>query len=286
MDSEQKTKQMQEAKDFVRSKFDYVDWPTPVLEPITAGRFNKKPIEGHYALCDANNGEFFQFVSEKYSLITNEEIVQLVHDAIEPLKTKFGEPQYKFLFPGNDSKSKFILKVDWPSLKKDVRIGDPVSPRITIKNSYDKTWKHSYDFGILELVCANGLAIPKSKEYKAKRHMGDVFNLNIAEDFNFFLEKFDDTLNLISQWDKVALDTEKYDNLWVQLPFSEKEKETIEELPIIGYNYTLEQRKKEKVTLWDVSKATTQFISHEMKSQIRAEDISSKVSTIINKNIQ
>jgi len=267
--------------DGVRERFPEVEWPTPVKEPIWTGRFDKKPIEGWYALRDQNNQNLFQFVSDDYALVFNEEIVDKAVTAVDELGDTFGEPKFAFKFFKDGAR--FKLNITFPDAQKNIALKDPVAPTLSLKNCYDKSRKFIFERGAMELVCTNGLVVPRFKDMIQKKHIGDFDVPDIKQELVNFIEGFDHTTAIWQKWTQTKIDKFQVAEIWEAMPFSEKEREKIEALPLIGDGKTLGSSTDGSVLLWDLNRATTQYLTHEMKSSVRADEAGPIIANIISK---
>ena len=75
---------------------------------------------------------------------------------------------------------------------------------------------------------------------------------------------------------------EEIDALWEQMPFSLNEVGKIKEMKLMGDNKTILQLVEgNTATVWDINRAATQYLTHEVKSSIRTLVDTEKVSNIL-----
>ena len=269
---EQAEKQM-EIVDGIRKRFSDTSFPNVRRENLYFGMPKKDNyLEGHQVIMGGDNA-IYSFVSDAYTLIRHEVVLDRVMKTLEAFPAK---PNVRLFFPNNGAK--MLIRVDFEneSQKIAAKIGDKISPSIRIKNSYDKMWGLQIGFGARELVCSNGMTVFKETGFAKKKHMG--FNINadllfgdhknnfLHNEITTFFDSFKDQLSLFSEWQKVTLQANDYEELKTKMPFSEKEHEHIEQMPLIGRKLTVnDMLKKNGLTLWEYNRAGTQYTTHELQ---------------------
>lgn len=269
---EQAEKQNQIITD-VRKQFSGTVFPEIKRENLYHGMPKKDNyLEGYQALAN-DQGEVYSFVSDAYTLVRHEVVVDRV---MHTLKDFPSEPNVQITFPNNGAKMLMRIEFEKEFQKIAKNIGDKISPSIKIKNSYDKHWGLQIGFGAKELVCSNGMTLFKVISKKKKKHIGCTINADLLfsdgkENFLYkemskFFDTFKEELEMFSSWNNVKLNEEKYTQLKKEMPFSEKEHEHIEQMPLIGRNTTIEDMlKNNNLTLWEYNRAGTQYTTHELE---------------------
>lgn len=269
---EQAEKQNQIIAD-VRKQFPDVVFPEVKRENLYHGMPKKDNyLEGYQALIN-DQGEVYSFVSDAYTLVRHEVVVDKVMQTLKDFPTK---PKVALHFPNNGAKMLVRVEFENEFQKIAKNIGDKISPSIRIKNSYDKGWGLQIGFGAKELVCSNGMTVFKETARKKKKHIGHNINVGLLfgdEKENFlcreitsFFDTFKHQLDMFSNWNEVKLGANDYEELKGEMPFSDKEHEHIEEMPLIGRDMTInDMLEKQNLTLWEYNRAGTQFTTHELE---------------------
>lgn len=258
-------------------------WPNLIKESVFRGK-NRELIPNSFALSDHKTGQTFSFVTGEYEVLLHEEVAGTLYDAIDALKDKW--PDYKITHEFLQGGAKYIGKVVFMTDQKPVKLGDPVAPFITIKNSYDKTWARDVAFGATQLVCTNGLVRPVVKGKNRQKHIVGTTVGQMSEIIEQYLTvDFPEVLETWKNWSSINVTMEEAEKLWAQMPFSLSEVGKIKDLKLMGDNKTILQLVEgNTATVWDLNRAATQYLTHEVKSPLRTLIDTEKVSTILTRN--
>lgn len=258
-------------------------WPNLIKESVFRGK-NRELIPNSFALSDHKTGQTFSFVTGEYEVLLHEEVAATLYDAINSLKDKW--PEYKITHEFLQGGAKYIGKVVFMADQKPVKVGDPVAPFITIKNSYDKTWARDVAFGATQLVCTNGLVRPVTKGKNRQKHIVGTTVGQMSEIIEQYLTvDFPEVLETWKNWSSINVTMEEAEKLWAQMPFSLSEVGKIKDLKLMGDNKTILQLVEgNTATVWDLNRAATQYLTHEVKSPLRTLVDTEKVSTILTRN--
>ena len=258
-------------------------WPNLIKESVFRGK-NRELIPNSFALSDHKTGQTFSFVTGEYEVLLHEEVAGTLYDAIDALKDKW--PDYKITHEFLQGGAKYIGKVVFMADQKPVKLGDPVAPFITIKNSYDKTWARDVAFGATQLVCTNGLVRPVVKGKNRQKHIVGTTVGQMSEIIEQYLTvDFPEVLETWKNWSSISVTMEEAEKLWAQMPFSLSEVGKIKDLKLMGDNKTILQLVEgNTATVWDLNRAATQYLTHEVKSPLRTLVDTEKVSTILTRN--
>lgn len=270
-------REMERKVEMVREKFPEVPWPNAVMEPVFTGRLEKKLIPGRKAVLDSNSGEVFSVVSDNYTLVPNEVVVYHICEALGWDQ----EYDYNFRFPNNGGK--FLGTVVLKDKNMEVGKEDFVSPSIVFKNSYDSVWKYELLYGAIRWVCANGMIAGTVQERIKQKHRRDVLTTeNVQQHVQTYLDIYADQVNRWKKEQAMKLSKELLDGITKKAAFTEAQWRKIVHLPIIGQEGTLEARVQQNdATVWDLRSAMTQFITHEVKSDIARVDLGVRTDQII-----
>lgn len=278
--------ELQAKVDLVREKFPNVPFPNPTREPLWYGRRGRDRIDGAWSIVDnTTNPEehviFAKCVSNIYGLRFHEEVVYAMMETVAELP-EFGEPEYRIVLPEIAQGGKMRLRIKFPDVDYTIRNGDTVNPEISVFNSYDLGWKLRGSFGAFRLICSNGLMIGEKWAQFAKRHLDSLSVSELVESVKGGMVEFSEQTNQWKRWAELKLNDDRYAILWEELPFSEKERERIEELPEEGTKLLLpDALRKGELTLWDFNSVVTQYVTHEIESDLRKADVEPQVATVM-----
>ena len=283
MTATERAQQVWETRKRMREVYPEERWPQLIKESVFRGK-NRELIPNSFALSDHKTGQTFSFVTSDYEVVLHEEAAATLYDAVEALKEKW--PEYKITHDFLQGGAKYVGKVVFMSDQKPVKKGDPVAPFVTIKNSYDKTWARDVAFGATELVCTNGLVRPVEKGRNRQKHIVGTTVGQMSEIIEQYLTvDFPEVLETWRNWSEIKVTMEQIDELWAQMPFSLTEVGKIKEMKLMGDNKTILQLVEgNTATVWDINRAATQYLTHEVKSSIRTLVDTEKVSNILTRN--
>ena len=105
-------------------------------------------VDGYKALVDADTGRVFNMVTEEYKLVTHEETLGLVDEALAN-HPELGEYTRTISLPdgGARMRANYVFgDVDY------VVDGDILHPELTAFNSYDGGWAHKFKLGAFRVL--------------------------------------------------------------------------------------------------------------------------------------
>lgn len=264
----------------IREKFSLQagHWPEVHKEPIFWGRLGRERIDGRWALIDRSqeNPTYFNVCSDDYLIVPYEVIVKMASDVAEAQKDKYGPASYDLRTYKNGGR--FKMRIDFKETGATIQ-GRKNIPEYNVYSSLDLGKQYNSNWGWQDLVCTNGMIAFKPQNSFKSRHIHSLGEQNISEDMTRFLADFGDTTGILEKWAHTQLTDKMYTQIWEDLTdpknkvFSVAQKEKIEALPIIGKGGTILEIPKKDRTLFDLQLATSQFVTHELKSEVRRDDI-------------
>ena len=263
----------------IRKRYPNIYFPDPSLEPIWYGRRPEKQVEGKFAIVDQNKENVFGICSEYYRIIPYEDIVSLPETVFDNIKGKHGNATVTLNTLNNGGKLKILARLlDVPF---EIKKGDIVNPTISIRTSYDLGWKMTCEFGAFRLVCSNGMKVGKVFGKYAKRHLISIEPEKITETILNGMELYNQQTDAWKKWAKTKVPEVAYNTIWQALPFSENEKAKVEKLAETGTQKTLEDKKwRDQISLWDFHSVISQYVTHEVNSDIRRVDLEETVAKV------
>lgn len=273
-----------EIKKDVQSRYPNIVFPSVVMEPIWWGRRPNNRVNGKFAIVDQNNGNVFNIATDAYKPIYHEEVIHLVEEAAKSLP-EFGTPQFKVNMLANGGKLQ--VHVSFPDVQFDInpKVGDLVRPSADIFSSYDLGWKYGGRLSGERLVCTNGMTTGQLFDSFKKRHLTSLDPQELAATLNNGLLKFSDQTDLWRRWANEKMIASEYETMWTEeLPFSAPEREKIEALPETATKLLLPVALKSgELTRWDFYNVIQQYVTHEIRSELRQIEISPTVTKAFEK---
>lgn len=264
----------------IHKQFPDITFPEPVMEPVWYGRLKHKAFPNRKAILDLNTGKEWDIVSNEYHLITHEEVV---HDLLSSVPEEFGAPKVSIKMWADSARIRVSLTFpDVPGKERfEIKAGDMVEPRISAYSSYDRSTYQGVAFGALQQVCTNGL-VAFREEKKRRKHIlsSRVRPEELTNDVKQFLTDFSSTTDLWREWANRTLAKLEFDEVMTALPFSEAETTRIKELPLMN-NDGKNILQLDKITLWDVSSAATQFARHEVRGEQRSMELEGQIAAVL-----
>lgn len=272
--------EVQAIKVEVSEKYGIV-FPNVELEPLWYGRREKARVDGRFAIVDQNTGIVFNVCTEAYRPVPHELIVKNLEDAALA-HPEFGKPDIKVQLLADGGK--IIVTAEFPEVTYEVKKGDILNPNIAVKSSYDLGWKYGFEFGAFRLVCSNGLKVGEVFDSFKKRHLQTLDTNILSNSLGDGMLRFSEQTELWQKWANTRVLDDVYSSMWEVLPFSKAEKEKIEQTKAFGSSLLLpEALKSGDLNVWDFYNMTTQYLTHDVDSELRKVDTGTKITNIFEK---
>lgn len=274
----QKEEEKMAQREEIREKFPHINFPNPVLEPIYFGRTHKTQVQNKKLIRDANTGTQYAIVSNKYHKVHHEDVLR---NLISAIPDEFGEPVFDVNLL-NDG-ALLAAEATFPAIASNIN-GSEQNLMVRIGNSYDTSLMLNWDWGAKELVCSNGLVAFVKKDASRARHLqGPITQMELQAHLTKVLETYSEQNDIWLKWSKRQLSELEFTNILEELPFSEKEKDSLIEIPIMNHDNT-PLSKIEKPTVWTINSAATQFAKHNVTSEKRSLELEGKIAKSIANN--
>jgi len=145
---------------------------------------------GDYANQRMDTGARVGITSEKYGIVQNGDLLNMVKDTFGTMS--LGDYEEKSFVV--DEGKRFYGQFDFPQQNRAPVVGDDVSLRLTVRNSYDKTCRASVSVGMLRLVCTNGMTSMRKAASLSCRHSSTVSIASIRDGIADAVSMFDDSV--------------------------------------------------------------------------------------------
>jgi hypothetical protein len=271
----------------VQKQFPNVAFPNVYTTPAFYGRKEKTLIENKFAVVGKRGDEenFYAFVSSDYKIVRHEEVIAKAQEMVTKTK-EYGNPQFDIRLLDEGAKMRCIVtfpEVEWPIKRGN----DPVSPRISVLNSYDTVWELGINFEAFQKVCSNGLMAFRSLYGKSGRHKLRLDVDNMLGKLNTGMGEYSKQIGVWQEWANRELEAATFNVLWEELPFGENYRKELEVLPQTGTGKTIKGMLMEgHVNAWDAHSIVTQFLTHKVESELVQLDKGEKVEKVFGKYLQ
>lgn len=247
---------------------------------------NKFAVVGNWVDKETQTKEepFYAFVSSDYKIVHHEEVIAKVQQMTDTVK-EYGNPAFDIRLLDRGAKMRCLVtypEVEWPIKKGN----DPVSPRISILNSYDTAWELGISFEALQKVCTNGMMAFRSLFGKSGRHKLNLDVDGMINTLNNGMGNYSRQIGVWQEWANRELEAATFNQIWEELPFGEAYRKELEVLPQTGTGKTIKGMLLEgHVNAWDLHSIVTQFLTHRVESEMVQLDKGEKVERVFGKHL-
>ena len=174
------------------------DFPI-VTKPVYYGKDDTyEPIPRRLAVVRADTGQTLSVVSDRYTLIPHQRVLDAVEQAIKPLD--LGPVPRGIYVDRQGARMRALFK--FPGLARPVLDGDDICPCLKIQNTYDGTSRIAIHIGAFRFVCTN-LAVGGGGVFAGgfmSIHAGEIPLEKFAEQTSKYLGGFDQIVETYRLW--------------------------------------------------------------------------------------
>ena len=177
------------------------------LEPLfhNAGG-HETTVPNRHAIVRKDDGRAIAIVSDRYSVVTHNRILEAVNSAIAPLDV--GPVPKGIYVDAHGAKMRAIYK--FPALAAAVRGSDEICPCLQVRNTYDGTSRIAIHIGAFRFVCTN-LAVGGGGVFAGgfvSVHAGEIPVEAVGEKLADYLQRFTAIVAMYRQWTETSVDPE------------------------------------------------------------------------------
>jgi len=205
-------------------------------------------IAPNKAIIRTDTNKILSVMGEDYTLIKHKEVIDNFETALGDRLEKSGITLCK---QGAVLFAKYTFKNERAI---EVKVGDVVNFGVELFNSYDGSLPVGFVFTALQLVCSNGMIVPKTISRLAVKHIGKANIPNIREGFIKRLPMFEKTAERWKEWTTITPDMGVV-NDFIKSTFGKRLRE------VISAKYSSSRDK----SLWGLFSALTYYNTHEKK---------------------
>jgi len=221
---------------------------------------------------------FYSFASKQYKIVPHEEALTQMENILTELP-EYGTPTVKPVIYKEGARLKISVK--FPDVKFEVGPHkESINPAVELRNSYDLSSEFQVKFGAHQMVCSNGLYAFKTMQKLSKKHRKNLNTEAVVQEITDYMGKFSEQIGLWDKWAHKKLADTGVQEIMDEIGFSEKRAAEIVQLPLMGRGQ--ENLKSIKTpTYWDLNSAITQFLTHQVESEMVRTELSERVPSII-----
>ena len=199
--------------------------------------------------------------TEAYEIVNNNDVVEVIEDAFGSAGMGDFEREVVVAREG----ARFYGVYDFPTLNRHIAdVGDVVSLRLTLNNSFDRSCGLNWAIGLLRKVCSNGMCSLVADTNVTKKHSSKLDLSFIKEGIDASVEKFDASVAAFQNLSKREI-TQKQgglilDNLAIKKVLSESLRDSIQMIwdsPSFGED--------EGRNLYNLYNSTTEHLTREVQ---------------------
>ena len=176
-----------------------------------------------------DNGVCLGTSTEKYEIVNNESVVEVVEDAFA--NTDLGEFKREIVVAREGAR--FYGVYDFPMQERVIaNVGAVVSLRLTLNNSFDRSCGLNWAVGMMRKVCSNGMCSLVADTNVTKKQSAKLDLSFIKEGIDASVEKFDASVEAFKNLGKREITQKEggliLDNLAIKKVLSESLRDSIQ----------------------------------------------------------
>lgn len=175
-----------------------------------------RPVSHRLAVVREDTGESLAVVSNRYTFVPHQRILDLVDAAIRPLDV--GPVPRGIYVDRGGAQMRALFK--FPALAQPVSGRDDICPCLQVRNTYDGTARIAVHIGAFRFVCTN-LAVGGGGVFAGgfmSMHAGEIPLEGITEQLSTYLSGFDRIVALYRVWREQPFDHDRLNDLLDDVP--------------------------------------------------------------------
>ncbi|KKM24411.1 hypothetical protein LCGC14_1605330 [marine sediment metagenome] len=305
-EARQKHAEKQEGINDVRNRYSHIKFPNVYTRPASFRDGNKViDVDGRVAIVGETvelqlNKEtqtvalmtpitpFYAFASSQYKIAPHEEAILGLEGMLEELNGSYTDIAPIIEPAVFNQGAKMTVNVRFPSAEYPVGPNqEKVQVMVEMRNSYDLGWEFMIRFKAWQKVCSNGMYGMKEMQRISKKHRQNLDTGTLVKEVSTYMDRFSEQVGIWDRWAQKKLTENGIGEIFEALEFSEKRIEEVKMLPMTGRSESMDSlSKKDDLTLWDVNSAITQFITHEIESDLVRIDMGEKTANVLQKSFE
>jgi hypothetical protein len=222
-------------------------------------------IPGRLAVVREDTSKTIAIVSNRYSLVPHQRILDTIERAIESLDV--GPVPRGIYVDRQGARMRALFK--FPALSKPVQDGNDICPCLKLENTYDGTSRIAIHIGAFRFVCTN-LAVGGGGMFAGgfvSIHAGEIPIEKVGEQLTCYLNFFEMIVELYRFWAELPTRQEELVPIFQGLPKRH--------LDQIFYNMAAENC----ATVYKTYNVATRYATHQMRSYRTAFDLLERINS-------
>lgn len=290
MQEEKKELSPEETHDIIQEiheKFPDTLWPEITAERVILSGMDYA-IPNYKANCiwseDSDIPIVAAITSEKYKFVPYEVAVKKFLEYLSRFEA-LGTPKIDIHIIGEGQKIKveadFLEHIH--KIKHAAKVGDMISLTAGFRHSVDTQWPYIVEAGGKQLICSNGAVATKLNQNAAVKHKNsldlDIQNATLTDT----IEQFPEQVQTWNHWAEININKNQAEML-IDDSFGKRYKDQILALPETQSQETVSQwMEADKVNVFDLYSVMTQFMTHEIESEVVRVQKAEKVAANFHK---
>jgi Domain of unknown function (DUF932) len=239
------------------------DFPITLKPVYYASDGNFEAVPKRLAVVREDTGQPISVVSDRYTLVPHQRILDAVEEAVRPLN--LGPVPRGIYVDRQGARMRAIFK--FLALARPVLDGDEICPCLKIQNTYDGTSRIAIHIGAFRFVCTN-LAVGGGGVFAGgfmSVHAGEIPIEKVAEQLGSYLGGFERIVEMYRSWaDK-----------WLEQGSLAS---ALEGIPKRHAKGIAEAFTPAKPTVYEAYNAATYYATHRMRSYRTAFDLLERIN--------
>ncbi len=223
-----------------------------------------EPVPGRFAVVRDDTSVPIAVVSNRYSLVPHQRILDTVEKAIEPLDV-WPVPRGIYV-DRQGARMRALFK--FPALAEPVSDGNDICPCIKLENTYDGTSRISIHIGAFRFVCTN-LAVGGGGVFAGgfmSIHAGEIPIGDVVEQLAAYLRSFGAIVELYRFWSELPFKNESFPEIFGGIPKRHAEK------------ISDDMSAQDCGTVYQAYNVATRYATHQMRSYRTAFDLLDRIN--------
>ena len=223
-----------------------------------------EPVSGRFAVVRDDDSRAIAIVSNRYSLVPHQRILDTVEQAIEPLDV--GPAPRGIYVDRQGARMRALFK--FPALAKPMLDGNEICPCLKLENTYDGTSRIAVHIGAFRFVCTN-LAVGGGGVFAGgfvSIHSGEIPIAEVGEQLASYLRCFESIIELYRFWAELPIRLDSLTQIF--LGVSNRHSERIFE----------DMGREHCLTAYTAYNVATRYATHQMRSYRTAFDLLERVN--------
>lgn len=197
------------------------DFPVEMVDGSTFRIFDTQglemniPSETYQAVIRTDTREVLAIHGSSYKLTPHKDIVEASNQALLESGLDLNHAEVKDRIYDRGARIERIIS--FPQITTRPAVGDIVDFKITLRNSYDGSWRYHMDAGARRLACLNGMTLPTKTAVRSRqRHTSAINVAGEATKIANAVEAFKDSESVWHLWTATPVNDDEVKDVWAR----------------------------------------------------------------------